>query len=323
MKFWKCLWIASALGFCASAWCQAYPTARPVRIIVPAGAGSATDVLARMVADKLSQTTQGKFIVENRVGAGGNIGLAAGARATPDGYTLIFGNLGANVVNQFIYPKLDFDPEKDFDNVAMVALSPFIICVPASFPVNSLAELVTAAKAKPGTINVALTGTVVRIVHEQLKVATGAELFPIPYPGPAPGMTDVLSGRIQVLFETLGAGTLRPMIAAGRIKPLAVTTRTTSSLMPGIKSVAEQGFPEFGEVVGWIALFGPKGLPREAVSFINSETNKLLARADVRQQMADLGFEVKPGTPQELGEFVVSQRAKFGPILKAANIKAE
>ncbi len=323
MKLLKCLSIVCTLGFCATAWSQAYPTAKPVRIIVPAGTGSATDVLARMVADKMSQTTTGKFVVENRIGAGGNIGLAAGARATPDGYTLIFGNLGANVINQFIYPKLDFNPETDFDNIAMVAASPFIIVVPQSFPANSLAELVAAAKAQPGSINVALTGTVVRIVHEQLKTATGAQLFPIPYPGPAPGMTDVLSGRIQVLFETLGAGTLRPMITAGRIKPLAVTTLATSNLMPGVKSVAEQGYPEFGEVMGWIALFGPKGTPREAVAFVNTETNKLLANPDVRQQMANLGFEPRPGTPQDLGNFVVAQRTKFGPILKAANIKAE
>ena len=313
----------AVFGIGANACAQAYPAGRQVRVIVPAGTGSGTDVMGRMFADALSQSTGGKFFIENRAGAGGNIGLSAAAKATPDGYTLVLGNLGANVVNQFIYPSLDFNPEKDFDAMAMIAGVPYVVVVPATTGINSFAELVTAARAKPGGLNVALTGTVVRIMREMFKTVVGVDLFPIPYTGPAPAMADVLSGRIQVLFETLGATTLRPNFANGRIKPLAVTTKSGSELLPGVKSVAEQGYPEFGDFVGWIAFMGPHGVPREAVNVVNAETNKILARPEVRQRLLDLGFEAKPQTPQESTDFIAAQRARFGPLIKAANIKAE
>ena len=320
-NFMKFLLAAAMLILLPNAWGQAYPTLKPVRIIVAAGAGSGSDVSARMFADLLSRATGQKFVVENRAGGGGNIGLVAGARAAPDGYTLVLGNLGGNVLNQFLYSSLDFDPEKDFEPIIQLAGLPFLICVTPSFPANSIAELVAAAKEKPNSINIAIDSTSVRVIHELYKLGTGSQLFPISYNGPTAAIADTLSGRVPVLIETLGA--LRSFVSSGKLKALAITTRKSSELMPEVKSMVELGYPNFGEYVGWVAFMAPKGTPREVITLINTEMNKIIALPDTRRRLAELGFEAKSGSPQDLADFVASERARFGPIIRAANIKAE
>jgi len=307
-----------ALSFAGFTWAQAYPT-KPVRLIVATGPGSASDVISRMLTDAVSKNTGGKFVVENRAGGGGGIGLAAAARSAPDGYTLVMGNLGGTILNPFLYEKLDYDAEKDFESIVLVAGIPFVFAVTPSYPVNSLQELIAAAKAQPNTINVGLDSTSVRIVHALFEQATGTKLFQVQYSTPAAAITDTLSGRVPVIIETYGA--LRALIASGKLKPLAISTRTSSELLPGVRSVAEQGVSGFGEVIGWIGLQAPRGTPREILAYLNTEFNKALTDPAIKKRLFEMGFEGKSGTAQEFQAWVLSERARFGPLIKAAGIK--
>lgn len=320
MKLLLKVWLAVlALGISGTVLAQAYPQAKPVRLIVAAGPGSASDVIARMLTDAMSKNTGGRFLVENRVGGGGGIGLAMAARSAPDGYTLVLGNLGGSILNQFLYEKLDYDPANDFESIVLIAGIPFVIAVEPNFSAKSLQELISAAKAKPDSINVALDSTSVRIVHALFEQTSGARLFKVQYNAPATAIADTLSGRVPVIIETYGA--LRALIAAGKLRPLAISTRTSSDLLPGVRSISEQGLPEYGEVIGWIGLQAPRGTPREILSFLNVEANKVLTDPATRKRLFDMGFEAKSGTAEAFHQFTLSERARFGPLIKAAGIK--
>lgn len=310
-----------AMGTCNLALAQAYP-AKPVQMIVAFGAGSGTDVVTRYLADILSKNLNQRFVVENRVGAAGNIGMAAGAKAPNDGYTLVMGGLGVNAMNQFLYPpgSLGFEPEKDFDSVILVARLPFAIAVPNSFPGNSLADLIATAKAKPNSVNAAITTTTSRMVFELFNSATGAQLFAIAYKAPAAAMSDVIAGRVTVAIET--AASLRSHVNSGNLKALAITSRSGSDLMPGLKSVAEQGVPNF-EFVGWVSMYMPRGAPRDAINLINAELNKILALPDTKKRFLELGMEPGSGSPQDMANFENSERKRWGPVIRAAGLKAE
>ncbi len=300
---------------------QAYPSLKPVKIIVATQTGSASDVLARLVGDGLSRALNQTFVIENRGGAGGNIGLNAAAKAAPDGYTLVLGNLGGNIMNQFLYPSLDFNPEKDFEPIAGIAGIPFVIAVNVDFPAKNLQELIAAAKAKPGSINAALDSTSVKVTYAQFSSTSGANLFPVSYNGPALAVADVLSGRVPVIVETLGA--VRQLVSGGKLRALAITTQSSTELLPGVASVSEQGVPGFGEVTGWVGLMGPAGMNRDIVNLLNAEVNKILRLPETRQKFLTMGFQAKLGSPQDFAKFVLDERARFGPLIKAANLKAE
>jgi tripartite-type tricarboxylate transporter receptor subunit TctC len=309
------------LGLAQSAWSQAYPSA-PVRMIVAFGPGSGTDVIARYLADALSRRMNQSFVVENRVGASGNIGMSAGAKSNADGYTLVLGGLGVNAMNQFLFPAgtLGFDPEKDFETVILVAKLPFLLAVSPSFPANSFAELVAMAKAKPGSVNTAITTTTSRMVMEEINKYAGIQLFPVAYKAPATAIVDVIAGRVQVSIET--AASLRPHVASGNLKPLALTSKTSSDVLPGVKAAAEQGLPNF-EFVGWVSMYMPKGAPRAAINTINAEINKILALPETKKRFLELGMEAGSGSPQDMADFERSERNRWGPVIKAANLKAE
>jgi len=326
MKIAKLL---AALAMCAgislaavqTAHAQAYPN-KPVRMILGFGAGSGTDIIARYLADILTKSMGQSFVVENRVGANGNIGMQAGAKSPADGYTLVLGGLGVNAMNQFLYPAgaLGFDPEKDFDTVILVGKLPFMVAVGPQVPYNSLAELVAAAKAKPGSINSSVSTTSSRLVYELFKKSTGANLTAVPYKTPATAIVDVLAGRLEVSMETIS--TLRPHVGPGRLKALAVTSPASSDLMPGIKSAAEQGVPEF-QIVGWVSMYVPRGTPRAIVNTINAEMNRVLALPETRAKFAELGVEPGSGTPQNMQDFEDAERKRWGALIRSANIKAE
>lgn len=319
MKIIRQLSVAAVvLGVASMAWGQAYPS-KPVRVIVPFGAGSGSDVGLRVLAESLSRTTGQSFLAENRPGAAGNIGVAAGAKATPDGYTLVTGGLGVNAMNQFFYSpaEMGFDPVKDLEPIILTAKLPFMIAVSPSFAASTVSELIAAAKANPGTINVAVTQTTTRMLLELFGRTTGAPLFPVDYKASGPALTDVMSGRVSVGMETVAA--LRPHVVSGRLKAVAVTSRKTSELLPNVTSVAEQGVKDF-EFVGWISLYAPKGTPREIVNLLNVELNKALTQADIRKRFLDLGFEPGAGSPQDLADFENSERRRWGPLIKSANI---
>lgn len=322
MRFLKlAVLLVISLGLAAGASAQPYPS-KPVRVIVPFGAGSGSDVLVRYVMEFLGQNLNQRFVVDNRPGANGNIGLVAGATSAPDGYTLVSGGLGSNAMNQFLYPPggMGLDPEKDLDTVLLLARLPFVIAVSPSFPPNNIQELIAVAKAKPNSVNVAITQSTTRMVFELFNSMAGVQLFGVPYKATGTALTDVFSGRVPVAIET--AASLRPHVASGKLKPLAITSRSGSDLMPGLKSVAEQGIADF-EFVGWVSLYMPKGSPREAITLINTELNKILAKPETKKRFLELGLEPGSGSPQDLAKWETSERARWGPIIKAAGLTAQ
>ena len=311
--------LAALLAACGSAFAQPYPS-KPVKIIVAYQAGQGTDVATRHFADQLSKALGQNFFVENRPGAGGNIGTEAAAKSPPDGYTLIMGTVATHTMNQHMYASLGYDPEKDFEPVILTGMLPMVISANPSFPAVSIADLIAAAKAAPNTVNVALPSTTARIVYELFKQRSGAPVFGVAYKGSATSMTEVMGGQVPLTIDTVTA--TRPLAASGKLKPLAITTLKSSELLPGVKSVAEQGLPGF-EVTAWNALYAPRGTPKAIVDQLNAEMAKIIAQPETRARLLALGFEPASGSPQQLAEFGRSEREKWGVLIKAAGIRAE
>ena len=301
------------------AWSQAYP-AKPVRIVVPYQAGQGTDVAARLFAEQLTKATGQQFIVDNKPGAGGNIGTADAARSAPDGYTLLMGTVATQTMNEFLYPSVGYDSDKDFAPIILVGMLPMVISANPSLPASTIPELVAAAKAQPDKLNIALPSTTARIVFELLKARTGAPLFGIPYKGSATAMTEVMGGQVQLIIDTATAS--RGHVASGKLKALAITTLKSSELLPGVKSVAEQGFPGF-EVTAWNAIYAPHGTPKAIVDQLNAELARILAQPETRQRLMQLGFEPAGGSPEALAAYEKQERAKWGPLIKAAGLKGD
>ena len=309
--------VAGALSlYTGAVLAQTYP-AKPVRVIVPFPPGQGTDVASRYLAKRLGDALGHNFFIENRPGAAGSLGMEALAKSSPDGYTIGIGTSGTQTMNPSVFPVLGYDPEKDFEPVTLTGMLPLLFAAHPSFAANTIPELIAAAKAKPDTLNVALPALPQRIVFELLRQQGGAPLFGINYKGSASALPEVMSGQVPLIVDSITA--LRPHINSGRLKPLAVTSLKSTELMPGVKSVAEQGLPGF-ELTAWNAFFAPKGTPAAIVSLLNTELRKLLAQPETRQHLMALGFEVAGGTSQELADMVRSEREKWGRIIKAAKI---
>ena len=298
---------------------ETYPS-RPVRVIVPYQAGQGTDVAARYFAERLSKALGQQFIVDNRPGAGGNIGTEAVAHAAADGYTLLMGTNATQTMNEFLYPSTGYDAAKDFAPVVLVGMLPMVVAANPDFKPSTIPELVAAAKAQPDKINVALPSTSARVVFEFLKERTGAPLFGVPYKGSGTAMTEVMGGQVQLIVDTATA--LRGHVQNGKLKAIAITTMKSGELLPGVKSVAEQGVTGF-EMTPWTAMYAPRGTPKEIVDRLNAEVMKVLAEPEARQKLMSLGFEPAGGTPDQLGSFEKSERAKWGALIKAAGLKGD
>ncbi|HET9023105.1 MAG TPA: tripartite tricarboxylate transporter substrate-binding protein, partial [Burkholderiaceae bacterium] len=282
---------------------QGYPT-KPVRIVVAFQAGQGTDVATRYIATQLATALGQSVIVDNRPGAAGNLGTSIAAKSPPDGYTLVMGTAGTHAMNPSLYDNPGFDAEQDFEAIALTCLIPMVISVHPALGVNSLADLVAAAKAQPDKIDVALPSTTSRVVSELLRQA-GVRLFNVPYKGSATASADVMGGQVKVIIDTVGA--TRPLV--GKLKPIAVTSTRESAILPGVKSVAEQGLPGF-EVVAWNALFVPRGTPAEVKTRLAEEMTKILARPETTKQLRDLGFDAAPPmSPQEVTAWVRAERS--------------
>jgi len=293
---------------------------RPVRVIVPYQAGQGTDVAARYFAERLSKALGQQFIVDNRPAAGGNIGTEAVAHSAPDGYTLLMGTNATQTMNEFLYPSTGYDAAKDFAPVVLVGMLPMVVAANADFAPSTIPELVAAAKAQPDKINVALPSTSARVVFEFLKERTGASLFGVPYKGSGTAMTEVMGGQVQLIVDTATA--LRGHVQNGKLKAIAITTLKSGELLPGVKSVAEQGVTGF-EMTPWTAMYAPRGTPKEIVDKLNAEVTKVLAEPEARQKLLSLGFEPAGGAPDQLGSFEKSERAKWGALIKAAGLKGD
>jgi len=298
-----------------------YPV-KPIRLVVPFAPGGATDVVARLVGQKLSERLKQPVVVENRPGAGGNIGAEQVAKAAPDGYTLFIGTIATNAINQSLYRNLPFDPAKDFVPVAPLAALPLVLVASRDMPANSVAELIALARKNPGAVTYASpgSGTALHLAGELFQYMAGVTLVHVPYNGSAPALVDVMAGRVDIMFDTVVSAS--PHLKGGRLKTLAVTTRDTLTLLPGIPPVSQAGLPGF-EVTAWNGLFAPAATPPQIVSMLNSEAAAALRQPEVSQKLVELGAVTMSGSPREFAGFVQSEAEKYGRLIKQAHIQLE
>ena len=299
---------------------QPWP-ARPIRIIVPYAAGQGADVLMRLIGQELSATLNQSIVVENRAGAGGNIGAAAAARSPADGYTFVLGTNATHAANEFLFGALGFQPATDFEAVAMIGLLPMVICTSApGLPSNGIAELIAQARAKPNTLNVGLPSTTANVVFAQFVKSAQAPLFGVKYKSSGQSLTDLLGGQIPLAIDTVTAA--RPQIASGKLRALGITSLKASEMLPSIKPVSEQGVPGF-DVVAWDALFAPRGTPPDIVQKLSEHLQRALQQADTRRRMLEIGVEPLFMGPAQLDAFVKAERPKWGEVIKAADIRVD
>ena len=319
MRAFITIGLAAMVGLAAAAVAQPYPT-KPIRIVVAYPAGQGTDIATRYLADQVAKELGQPIIIDNRPGAGGNLGTELTARAAPDGYTLTMGTNATHVLNQYLYGKLPFDAANDFEPVVMAGSFPMVIAVPSSSKLTSAKDLVDTVKHEPRGADIALPSTSARLVMELLKERSATPLFGVPYKGSGAAITDLLGGQLPVIVDT--PTSLRPHIAGGKVRPIAVTSAQSSPLVPGVKPVAEQGFSGFN-VIAWNALYAPKGTPADIITSLNAAFNKVLQRPETRQRLLDLGFEAGGGTPEQLREFGQAERRKWQGVISSAGLKAE
>jgi tripartite-type tricarboxylate transporter receptor subunit TctC len=298
-----------------------YPT-RPIRFIVPFPPGGGTDILSRLVANKLTERLGWQIVVDNRAGAGGNIGLDAGAKATPDGYTMVMGQTSNLTINPSLHSKLPYDSVRDFQPVSVVASSPIAFMISAKAPYRTLPDLIAAAKAKPGEVTFATTGngTVGHLTGELLQRIAAVKYVHVPYKGSAQAFPDLLGGRTHFFLASLE--TAMPQMKAGTIRTLAVTSPQRVPAVPDIPTVAESGYPGF-DTATWYGILVPKGTPQPIVSRLATEVVKVLESPEVRERMAaNGGATIKPG-PTEFSALIKSELAKWNRVIKEAGVRLE
>ena len=314
--------LAGLLGLGAGpAQAQDYPT-KPVRFVVPFAPGGTTDVLARLLGEKLSASLGQQFVIDNQAGAGGNIGTAQVAKAEPDGYTILMGTVGTHAINQSIYPRLPFDPIKDFAPVTLVATVPNVLVVNPEVPVHSVAELIELAKAKPGELNFASSGngSSIHLSGELFKSMTGVDMVHVPYKGSGPAVVDLLGGQVEMMFDNLPSSA--PHIKAGKLRPLGVTSKERSPTLPDVPTIAEAGVPGY-EALSWFGVLVPAGTPDAVVTRLQQEIAKILADPAMRERFAELGAVPAGDTPAEFAAFIGSETAKWADVVQKAGITLE
>jgi len=304
----------------AAAQAQTWPS-KPIRYIVPFPPAGATDITARIMADKISGPLGQSVVVENRPGAAGNVGTEFVARSAPDGYTILQLTV-AQSISATLYTKINYDVEKDLAPAAMVALVPNVMIVHPSVPAKSVAEFIALAKAKPGKINFASSGsgTSIHMSAEMFKMLTGVNIVHIPYKGSGPALADMLGGQVDVMFDNLTSSIGH--IRSGKLRALAVTTVTRYPELPELPTMQEAGVPGY-EATAWFGIVVPRGTPRDAIARINGEVNKALAQADVKEKLAQQGALARSWTPEEFGSFIHNEVVKWAKVVKASGAKVE
>ncbi len=316
----KPLILSLALALCipAQVLAQAWP-AKPVRLIVPFPPGGSTDIVARIVAQKVSERLGQSLVVENRGGAGGTVGTEAAAKAPKDGYTLTVASTSTHVVAPSVYLKLGYDPVKDFAPVSLIAVSPYLLVVNPSLEAKSLKDLIALAKARPGRLNYASagTGSTTHLSMEMLKNAAGVYIVHIPYNGNGPAGSAVVAGQVEVLFGSLPA--VLPFVRSGRVRALAVGTPVRSPSLPEVPTVAESGFPGFDASL-WLAIMAPTGTPGAVVERLNTELRAVIGNPETADMLSKAGAEPLLSSPAELAALVRDGVAKYAKIVKQAGV---
>jgi len=297
----------------------AFPT-KPVRFIVPFAPGGGTDAFARTVSAKLTQTWGQQIIVENRAGAQGNIGTAAGAKAAPDGYTLTLAYVGTLAINPHLYRDAGFDPFKDFAAVTRGTLEAWVLVVHPSLPVHSVKELAALAKRRPGQLSFASSASGTQLVGELFKQATGTNIVHIPYKGAGPAVIDLLAGNVQMMYSNPTAAV--PHVKSGKLRGLAVTGRKRLEALPDLPTGVEAGYPEL-DVLGWYGVVVPSGTPPLIVAKLNADIVSALNSPDVRERMKAFGQELSPSTPEQFQEQIRTDYALWGKVVRTSGVKAD
>jgi len=309
-----------ALSLAQPAYAQPYPS-KPIRVIIAQAPGSATDVVSRVISNKLAEGLGQQLVIDARPGAGGTLGTELAARAPADGYTLFMANNSTHGSNPALYAKLSYDAVKDFAPIIFVVATPYVLSVHPSLPAKSVKELIALAKARPGQINYASAGngSTHHLSGELLKTMAGIDIVHIPYKGTTPAIAALIGGEVSIMFATVTG--IQPQIKNGRARGLAVTTPKRSNMMPELPTMAET-LPGF-EMLSWFGLLAPAGTPPAIVNRMNAETTKVLANPDVRSLLAAQGFEVMSGTPEQFGDYIKVEIAKITKLAKTTGIKAE
>lgn len=296
----------------------AWPT-KPIRIVVTFPPGGAPDTLARVLADKWGALGQ-TVTVDNKPGAGGNIGADNVAKSPADGHTLVIGTVGTHAINASLYEKMPYNNLKDFTPISFLASTPNLLVVNKSVPANTVKELIELAKKQPLNFGSSGSGTSIHLSGELFNTMAGVKMQHVPYKGRAQAIPDLLGGRIQMIFDNMPSAL--PLVKSGELKALGVTSATRSPAAPNIPTLAEAGLPGF-EATSWFALLGPAGIPRDVQMRINQETAKVLALPDVKEKLATLGLEPKPGTPEALTSLMQAETTKWAKVVKESGAKPD
>jgi len=317
----RLLVLALAAGFASLTSAQPYPT-KPIKLVAPSTPGDAPDVIARLVADKLSTALGQQVVVENRPGAGGVVGSDYVAKAVPDGYTLIMGNAGSHGINAAVYSKLPYDIQRDFAPVSQVAVAPNVMVINPSVPASTVAEFIAYAKANPGKLSYASggNGSSAHMSMELFKSMSGIDIQHVPYKGSSPALTDVVSGEVVAFIGNMPPTV--PLIKAGKLRAIAVTTKSRSALMPELPTITEAGLPGF-ETVAWFGVLAPAGTPPEVVNRLSAEIAKIAKSPEIREKLVAMGAEPVGSTPEEFKAVIDRDIAKWKPLAQKVGIKID
>ena len=298
-----------------------YP-AKPINFIVPYGAGGGADSRSRQIAQKISVILKQPIIVDNKPGAGGNIGTELISRAAPDGYTIGMGNFAPMAVNKTLFGNLRYDPETDLTPIILIEKGPLVLVVHPSSPYKTVQDIVVAAKAKPGTLTFSSGGIggSHQLSAELFEQNAGIEMIHVPYKSGSAGLTDLMAGNVTMMFDQMYSA--MPSIKAEKLRPIAITSKKRSPLLPNIPSFAEVGYPKV-EVLNWQGLIAPKGTPKAIIDQLNAAANEALKDPQLRELMLSQGNEIGGGSPAEFAALIKSESAKWGAVVKTANIKPE
>lgn len=314
--------VTALLALCTlSVGAQSYPS-RPIRLVVPFAPGGSADLVARLLGQSLTESWGQQVIVDNRPGASGMIGNDLVAKSAPDGYTLTIGTLGPFAVNQTLFAKVPYDNVRDFAPITLTGISSHILVAHPSMPVETVSELISLAKAKPGQLAFASSGTgnATHLTFELFKARAGIDIVHVPYKGGGPAMADLLGGQVSFSFASMPSAL--PFVQAGRLRAIAVSGAQRSPLFPNVPTVAETALPGFASE-DWQGILAPAKTPADVVARLNAEIARILALAEVKAKLAAVGFDARTSTPQWFAEFIQSETVKWAKLLKQSGIKAE
>ena len=306
---------------CTGAWAQAYPT-KAIRVVVPFPPGGGTDIIARETTQKVAAATGWTFVIENKPGAGGNLGVDAVAKAPADGYTIVIGQTSNIAINPTLYAKMPYDSQKDLAPIVLLANAPLVMVTGANSPYKTLADAVNAAKAKPGQVNFASpgNGTVAHLTSELFQKAAGIKTQHVPYKGANQALTDVISGNVELYMSSVP--TLIGQIKQGKLRALAVTSAHRVDDLPNVPTINESGYKGF-DAVTWFGLLAPAGTPKDVIARLNAEFNKALQNPELRKKLGDEGADAAGGTPEQFAALIRDEIPRWGKVVKESGAKID